>query len=218
MITKRDIEILRFLNRYGKTYIEVLAKTFFKNEQVARNRINKLYKDGLVGYWNTGLMKPRRAIVLTKESKEYLYNELGINPKKAKINKTTIEHNLIEQIVDFYLQKLGTVERTTVYKHHGKLNHIPDLFYTSNSGKKFFVEVELSKKSNYRYKEIVFQMNKDNIDGVIYISDTIQKAKAIAKIMPTWNKLYYIDIDSFIQNIEANEKIKPFKQSILIES
>ena len=44
MITKRDIEIFKFINRYGKSYIEVLGQTFFPSIQNARNRINKLSK------------------------------------------------------------------------------------------------------------------------------------------------------------------------------
>ena len=101
MLTNRDIEIFKFLNRYGKTYIEVLGKTFFSSEQIARNRVNRLAKYNLIGYWNTGLMKPRRALVLTSDSKVYLDEELGYEVKKAKINQTTIHHNVLEQITDF---------------------------------------------------------------------------------------------------------------------
>ena len=78
MITNRDIEIFKFVNKYGKTYIEVLAKTFFTNEQVARNRINTLAKQNLISYWNTNLMKPRRAIVLTADTKVMLEDEFEI--------------------------------------------------------------------------------------------------------------------------------------------
>ena len=44
MITKRDKEIVDFINIFGKTYYKVLGETFFNNEQVARNRINLLIK------------------------------------------------------------------------------------------------------------------------------------------------------------------------------
>jgi len=71
MITNRDIEIFKFINRYGKSYIEVMGKTFFNNEQVARNRINSLFKQGFISYWNTNLMTPRRAIILSEEIKKY---------------------------------------------------------------------------------------------------------------------------------------------------
>ena len=85
MITNRDIEIFKFINKYGKTYIEVLAKTFFTNEQVARNRINSLAKQNLISYWNTNLMKPRRAIVLTADTKAMLEDEFEIKAKNVKL-------------------------------------------------------------------------------------------------------------------------------------
>lgn len=212
MLTQRDKEVLTFLNRYGKTYLEVLGETFFNNIQVARNRINKLAKDGLIGYWNTGLMKPRRALVLTKDSREYLENELGLEPKNAKINKSTIEHNVIEQIADYHLQKIGTVERTTVYKHFSKLHHVPDFIFTNDNGSRFYIEVELTKKSQARYKSIVHSMSRDNPNGIVYVTDTKERASAIAKTMPIWDKLYFIDIQTLVSNITEHGKLRPTKQ------
>lgn len=218
MLTNRDIEIFKFLNRYGKTYIEVLGKTFFPSEQIARNRINRLAKYNLIGYWTTGLMKPRRALVLTSDSKTYLDEELGYEIKKAKINQTTIHHNVVEQITDFHLQKIGKVERATVYTHYKHLNHIPDFIYHNAEGKKFYIECEVTKKSASRYNDIVSKAIKDNPYAVIYVADTMEKAKAIAKIMPTWEKLFFIDLEGLIKNINESNKIQPISQKALLES
>ena len=212
MITDRDIEIFKFINKYGKSYIEVLAKTFFSNEQVARNRMNILAKQNLITYWNTNLMKPRRAIVLTSDTKSMLENDFDITPRNAKLNRTTIQHNIIEQIVDFHLSKIGTVERTTVYTHKERLHHIPDFIFTNESGNKINIEVELTKKSAPRYAKLMQLVAKDNPDAIIYVLTSKEKIKPFATIMPKWHKLFFISIDELIKNIRQTGQIKPTPQ------
>jgi hypothetical protein len=212
MITQRDLEIFKFINRYGKSYLEVLGKTFFTNEQVARNRINILAKQNLIGYWHTNLMKPRRAIVLSSDTKRMLEEEYGIAPRSTKLNRTTIMHNIIEQIVDFYLQKIGTVERTTVHTHGQVLHHIPDFIFTNTQGNKINIEVELTKKSAPRYAKLMQLVAKDNPDAIIYVLSSSQKIKAFASIMPKWHKLFFISVNDLIKNIETYGQIKPTPQ------
>lgn len=212
MITNRDIEIFKFINKYGKTYIEVLAKTFFTNEQVARNRINTLAKQNLISYWNTNLMKPRRAIVLTADTKAMLEDEFEIKAKNVKLNRTTIQHNILEQITDYHLSKIGSVERTTVSTNQDKLNHIPDFIFTNSNENKINIEIELSKKSAPRYTKLMQDVAKDNPDAIIYILDSKTKIKSFASIMPKWQKLYFISIDELIKNINELGQIKPIPQ------
>jgi len=211
-MTKRDIEIFKFINKYGKSYIEVLARTFFTNEQVARNRMNILAKQNLISYWNTGLMKPRRAIVLTADTKSMLEDEYEIVSRSTKLNRTTIYHNLMEQIVDYHLSKIGTVERTTVYTHKEKLHHIPDFIFTNEAGNKINIEVELTKKSAPRYAKLMQSVSKDNPDAVIYILSSKEKIKSYASIMPKWHKLFFISLETLIKNIEQTGQIKPTPQ------
>ena len=219
MITERDLEIFKFINRYGKTYIEVLAKTFFTNEQVARNRMNALAKQNLISYWNTGLMKPRRAVVLTSDTKAMLEEEHELTAKSVKLNRTTIQHNIIEQIADYHLSQIGTVERTTVFTHNDKLHHIPDFIFTNEFGNKINIEVELTKKSAPRYTKLMQAVSKDNPDAIIYILDSPSKIKSYASIMPKWHKLFFISIDELIKNIEQTGQIKPHSQEMsLFES
>lgn len=217
MITDRDIKIFKFINRYGKSYVEVLGRTFFNNEQVARNRINSLYKQGFITYWKTNLMQPRRALILTEEIKKYLYDEYDIKPKNAKLNVSTIEHNMIEQLADFYLSKLenSSVERTTVFTHSKKLNHIPDLIYHHEKGR-VYIEVEISKKSSKRYIEIFEKMKKDNVLQVIYIVKNENILHSFATTFPKWNKLKFITIDNLIHNIKTKNKIEPLSQEEIV--
>jgi hypothetical protein len=219
MITERDIEIFKFINRYGKTYVEVLARTFFQNEQVARNRMNTLAKQNLISYWNTGLMKPRRAVVLAADTKQMLEEEHELSVKSVKLNRTTILHNIIEQIADYHLQKIGSVERTTVATHGAILHHVPDFIFTNQLGNKINIEVELTKKSAPRYAQIMKDLSKDNVDAIIYILETRSKIKSFASIMPKWQKLFFISIDELIKNIEQTGQIKPHSQEMsLFES
>ncbi len=74
MITKRDEEILKFINFFGKTYTKVLEKTFFPSFSAAENRVANLKKQDIISFWNTNLVSPRRAIVLSESTKNYFEN------------------------------------------------------------------------------------------------------------------------------------------------
>ena len=213
MITDRDLEVFKFINKYGKSYVEVLGQTFFPTIQNARNRLNRLAKMKLVGYRNTGLMTPRRAVVLTNEAKQILQDEFDIKPKKPKMNISTINHNMIEQLADFYISKLdGWVERATVYEHSTKLHHVPDLIYHHEKGK-IYIEVELSKKSSKRYIEIFESMKKDNVMMTIYVVKNETILRNFAESFPQWNRLFFITIDDLIANIKSKNQIDPISQA-----
>jgi hypothetical protein len=174
--------------------------------------MNSLAKQNLIGYLKTGLMKPRRAIVLTSDTKSMLEEELEVVIKSTKLNRTTIAHNMIEQIVDFYLNKVGTVERTTVAKHSSKLHHIPDFIFTNEVGNTINIEVELTKKSAPRYANIMQDVSKDNVDAIIYVLEDFSKIKSFATIMPKWHKLFFISVDDLIKNVNQIGQIKPLAQ------
>jgi glycerol-3-phosphate responsive antiterminator len=214
-ITARDELILKFINIFGKSYPDVLGQTFFNGLQQARNRIVALKRMDLIDYHTTGLVNPRNALVLTSLGKRFL-SDRGIDIKKSvKIHVSTIEHNIIEQVCYFWLNKLGDVTRTTVYHHAATLNHVPDLIYKDDKGRKFYIEVELNQKSMNNYNSILNNTMKDNPHGVIYVTQTEQRALSLAKNMPTWNKLFYIDSSSFVKNIQKEERISPATQESL---
>lgn len=206
-LTDRDIDIIKFINVFGgKTYVDVLGLTFFEGEQQARNRVNKLTKQGILNYRLTGLQKPRNAIILTAEGRNYLEDELGVIARKPKIAVSTILHGMNEQVAYYWLSKLGKVERTTVYTHQTKLHHIPDfIFYVNNQ--MIYIEIEMQKKSLNRYSKIFSDIQQDNVAGVLYVSPTVEKSKALETFLPRWSKLRFIDIDTLINNIDKNQKI-----------
>lgn len=210
MLTKRDKEILQFINVFGKTYYEVLGVTFFKDKQMARNRITKLMKSQVIGYLKTGLESPRRALTLGSVGKDYVEVELNEYVKVPKISNVTIEHNILEQIAYYHLSKIGKVERTTIATHSKDLHHVPDMIYTTPKGMQVYIEVEITKKSKYRYIDIMKNIIKDKPDKLLYISDTADRAKSIVDSIGYWgNKLTYIDIESFLKNVTETQKISP---------
>ncbi len=212
MITQRDIEVFKFINRYGKSYNEVLGKTFFSNTSTASKRMYQLQKQGLITFWKTSLLSPRRAIVLTNETKEFLENEYELKPKNTKINVSTIHHNILEQITDYHLSKIGVVLRTTISEHSKTLHHVPDFIFTSKNNQRFNVEIELTKKSQERYKSILINTSKDDVDGILYIFETKNDIERYINFMPKDSRLLFIDINTMISNIASLERINPISQ------
>jgi len=211
MVTDRDVEILKFIGLFGKTYDKVLAKTFFNTESFERRRIKKLNEMDLVSFWKTGLMSPRRAIVLTNQAREFLINEFDFKPTNAKLSITTIKHNIAEQIAYYHLKKIGQVIRTTVYSHGKKLNHVPD-FILLTQDKKINIEVELTKKSAKRYIEILLKTKKDNVNYILYVLNKQSDIERFKNHLPRDDRLMFIDLESLINNIKNFNKINPVFQ------
>lgn len=216
MITDRDLEILKFLNIYGRTFTQVLGRTFFNSEQQARNRINKLAKGKIIRYMATGLISPRNAIALSSEMQKY-FIDIGIEPKKAQLSMTTIEHNIIEQITHFWLLKIGEVERTSVAKHGSKMHHVPDMILTLPNGSKIFVEIEMQKKSKVRYEDIFNKFAKDNPAQVLYVLPKKEAVSSLAYFVPNADNVRFIDIDTLIENVRETGKVGAKLQREMVE-
>ena len=214
MITERDKAIFLFINRYGKSYLEVLGATFFPTVQMARNRLNILHKDGLIKYINTNLMTPRRLIALSEEAKRYLKDDCAVHIiKSPKISSVTIKHNMIEQLADYYLSTIENmeVERTTVIKDFRVMKHVPDLL-VKKKDLTIYVEVELTKKSSSRYQELIATLQDTELNIVLYVSTTERRLKSLARTLPTWDKLRFITIDKMISNIKSTSRVSGFTQ------
>ncbi len=215
MITERDRALLYFVNIFGYSFNTVVGSgTLWASPETSKGRLKKLEDWKLIRFKNTGLMTPRRAFFLTERAKNYL-RELGIDNinNKKEVSIQSVEHLMLEQKVYFILSKIGEVERTTVYTHHNKLNHVPDMIYNNS----YFLEIEITQKNKNQYKEIVSRMGKEkNLKGVVYVTKNLEFAKTLAKSLPTWDRLFFIDFDTLYTNIKEHQKIKPFKQFDLI--
>lgn len=213
MITKRDKEIVDFINIFGKTYYKVLGETFFNNEQVARNRINLLIKEKIfksVKLEQEEINAPKTCIVLGSEGK-FIVEDMG---KSVKDFRTTrrINHNLYEQIAYYYLIQTGTVERTTIANHFKDYKHIPDFILKTNN-LTLFVEIELSLKSPKRYIQLIEKTLFSGIDRILYIVPNEQIALKIYSYLPSSLREFinfsYITFEDLKINVLADGKIKP---------
>jgi hypothetical protein len=213
MITKRDKEIVDFINIFGKTYYKVLGETFFNNEQVARNRINLLIKEKIfrtIKLDQEEINAPKTCIVLGSEGK-FIVEDMG---KSVKDFRTTrrINHNLYEQIAYYYLVQTGTVERTTIANHFKDYKHIPDFILKTNN-LTLFVEIELSLKSPKRYIQLIEKTLFSGIDRILYIVPNEQIALKIYDYLPISLREFinfsYITFEDLKINVLADGKIKP---------
>lgn len=206
MLTDRDLEIVKFTNIYGRTFLPVLGRTFFPSEKIGRDRIAKLVRQKIVRYIDTDRVKIGRAVVLTHETQKYLV-DIGLEPKKVNSGWTTINHNIIEQTAHYWLSKLGEVERTSVAKHGAKMGHVPDMILTLPSGGRVFVEVETSRKARGRYDGIFEKIKEDNPSQILYVLPKATHLQSFAKFLPSWDKIRMIDIDTLIENIKTTGKV-----------
>lgn len=162
----------------------------------------------------TNLVKIGRAIVLSHDTKNLLI-DIGIEPKKVSNGYSTIKHNIIEQTAHYWLSKIGNIERTSVAKHGSKMHHVPDMILTLPSGARVFVEIEMSKKTSTRYKEIFEKMGQDNPSQVLYVLPKATQVQNFASFIPSWEKIRVIDIDTLIENVQKTGKVSAKAQNDL---
>lgn len=217
MITDRDIEIFRFINTFGYSFLPVMSKTFFSSEITARARFKLLFDRGFLNRKKSNLIRPRYFYYLSTESQFFLREHFEDRISTTSPKETRIAHIMLEQVAYFYLSCIGKVERTTVATHYKELNHIPDLIYTDEKNRKFYIECETSIKSRKAYDELVLATLKDSPYAVIYVAENAQKAKSIANTLPTSDKLFFIDIESLRENIKKTEKISPVSQKNMLK-
>jgi len=183
---------------------------------MARNKISQMKKNGLLEYEVTGLSQPKYSIVLTNESKR-IVKDFGytVSVQKGAINK--IKHLSVEQLAFYHLSKLGEVKRISVWHHKNVYHAVPDLILQTQINN-IPIEVEIHQKGRPRYEDYVSRAKKDNFDKVLFIMPTKKLMITIANNMPTWDKLFYIDIETMIENIKVHNKIKPYTQKALYKS
>lgn len=215
-LSDRDIAVLKFINEFGYSFNDVLGEGLFWNTPLtSKGRLAKLEKKyKLIRFKNTGLMTPRRAIFLTESGKKFL-SDIGVEHinKRNDVAIQTVNHLMLEQKVFYVLSSIGKVERTTVKKHSKKLEHTPDFLYEDN----YFIEVEISQKSQTKYKEIVYNLSRQkDLKSVVYVTETLDFAKTLAKALPLWDRLRFIDYETLFTNVIEHQKIRPFKQVDLI--
>lgn len=126
MITKRDAQVLEFIDKFKVATTDTIAELFYPSLQVAQRRLRELSKKEL-------------------KRERYYFNTQYIYYKKKT---TQLRHNIT--LTNFYreLSKIAKIEEFT--KHDNTIKGIePDAFiaYRCNGNNYIaFIEVEISKK------------------------------------------------------------------------
>jgi hypothetical protein len=223
----RDEAMFRFIHENGgKTFLDVLQDTFFKNtDDVQKNRsatmkrIDTLCKRGLIYKKPLGrYANPRFMICLTNEMSDFVFENYNESVKQPKImSESSLEHEITQQIIYFYFSKIYSCERT----HSLMANNfykIPDILMTTKENGKVYIEIETHKKSPKRYVDIVINIARDNPLQVIYIMKTKKQIEGLVKTFKELTRqnnikeelekyFYFIDFETAISNSNSIKKI-----------
>ena len=221
-LTERDKGIFWLISEFGgKTFHEVLAKTYWHGRSVAlqqaRDRIGKIKsKYKLIRLVPTGLMSPRNAIAFTEIGKRWMKDETDIEIGSFFLSPVTAWHGIYEQISYFWIFKSGRedVSRTIVKDWSLNHKHTPDLLYfqKGDKTKPVYVEIELNAKSPIRYIEIFKNMQLDKVHAILYIFENEKKMRQLGRKLPINDKIYITNIDDLIINVSTKNKIGALKQ------
>ncbi len=214
-LSQRDLDILLFINEFGKSYAEVLHKCFFSETslQVCQNRISVLKsKYKLINHTPTGAVSPKYYISLSEAGKRFIFEELGEDVKSCFFALSTLHHNIYEQLVYFALLKAGKEpQRAKVVSWSKTHHHTPDLVYY-NGDKMVYVEIEISRKSQEVYNSIFEKILKDGVSNIIYIAKDEKWKSKFLEVLPKWEGLRVADIESFFNSAVKDGKIVADKQ------
>jgi len=173
-ITEKDIEILKWINRFRYTTAKQVMEKFGMCKSPAYRRLKFLKDNGYLYYRKFFKDKPG-IFFCTVEGVGVSGSKLS--PLKRKISLATYDHNLIVIDVSFKLEKYGNwiTDReiwSEIFKKQKekKTNiHIPDGII-ENDGKRTAVEVELTPKSKSRLDKIMKAHRRSRFyDSVFYV-------------------------------------------------
>ena len=214
-LSQRDINILLFINEFGKSYAEVLHKCFFSETslQVCKNRISVLKnKYKLIKHTPTGAISPKYYISLSEQGKKFIFEELGEDAKSCFFALSTLQHNMYEQLVYFALTKANKQPtRAKVVSWSKTHHHTPDLVYY-NGDKMVYVEIEISRKSSEVYNTLFDKILKDGVSNIIYLAKDEKWKSKFLEVLPKWEGLRVADIESFFNSAVKDGKIVAEKQ------
>lgn len=210
-LTARDIEILELMSVFGgKTYIEVLEKTFWvghKNAKIqARNRMTILLKKyGLFLYKLTGLTSPRSAWALSEAGKDIVRTMFNKNITNISVSPVTTQHNIMEQITYYWLKKLGkNPERTVVSKWSKNHKHTPDIAYETEKGV-IYVEIEKNLKAAGEYNTIFSHIVQDKVFKVLYVVESQKRVEQFANNLPLSEKIMLVSTDTLVAAAQSGK-------------
>lgn len=173
-LTKRDVEILKFILDMKFVCVPQVHQMFFKNKigggeskshWYARERLRELVKCNflkVVRYRMDG----KNYYLGTRKCYEYLnenYADVNVAMPVSDIDIRTFEHDAKVCNARIFLETTSVVHgwkserflKKKAFYENGKLARViaPDGIYTDDSGRQVAFEYEISKKSEGRYRE-----------------------------------------------------------------
>jgi len=216
ILQPRDLEILRFINKFGFVSTEHLKK-MFKLENT--NRIYYVLRR----LEQADYLKKEQ--VLAKQPSIYTLRTKGadlINTNKIKkISLQNINHNLL--LVDIYITiKLKNPELEILSDRElragrgfGAKGHIPDMEIitpSQDTRKNIAIELELSRKSIKRVKSILFLLKRKYIETHYYCDNSVYSH--VKKLVVGYENIKvfnYFTLEEQPQIAEVVEQIAEFK-------
>jgi len=212
ILQTRDIEILKFIDKFG--YVtSVHIQNFFELKQSRASQIlSRLMK-------NDFLKKER---ILTDEPNIFTLRTAGAELIKShRIKKITLQnlrHNLL--LVDIFIDlKLKNPELEILSDRElragrgfGAKGHIPDMEIITpiQDGKKnIAIELELSRKSLKRVKSILYALENKYIETHYYCANTVfDHIKRAVEFKKSFKVFNYFELDEAPQIAEVVQKIE----------
>lgn len=202
MITRRDEQIISFLQNWDFCLYKDITKKFFPSEVAACNRLKKLRDSG----WIT--IEPIHSFYSSRNINAFSLHLMGDNKKivrlnnkhriiKKKTSKWKFEKRLIllslkERLENFLGQKAifkdEVFVRPTFY--NGDYEPLPD-FYIKGEGYKLAVELDLHKQKNIFYRLKLSEYKESSFTHVLYF---ITNNKRMTSFVKDFRSKWYIAI------------------------
>ena len=187
VVTKRDIDMLRFTGEQKFVTVEQLAKRFFPSEvgrtgRTCYRRILKLKRYSLVESRTARLGGKVVYQVASRGVHELIRRDGWALPYLGRVDGRHFEHDLYLSDVRIALEKLGVKPWLSerVLRKKGYAGHVPDALLKLGN-RKCALELELTQKRKDRYRTMFKESLRHHLDLdlVWYLASTNSIEKAV---------------------------------------
>lgn len=205
-LTKRDLDILRWVNSHRMATVEQVAKKFSMGIPATYRRLRKLAFDGYLKFERIFVDKPGVYLV-TAKGVQVSNDELP--PTRIRLGSYEHDINLVDLAITLE-QKTGGLWRTDRLIRRDKglqgvgvSGHSPDGVLTLPNGKVIALELELSQKSQRRVEKILKNYaRKSEYTEIWYYCGSQRLEERIAQASPkmcpiklfTWPDMVSVEV------------------------
>ncbi len=223
ILQTRDIEILRFIAKFGYVNSLHISKMFILTKPRTSQIVQRLIKSEYIKKDNIFTNEPNIFTLLTAGAKLIKSNRV------KKITLQNLRHNLL--LVDVYINlKLKNPELEILSDRElrsgrgfGAKGHVPDMEIITpveNGKKNIAIELELSRKSIKRVKPILFLLKRKYIEAHYYCDDSVYDhinrlvlGYETVKVFNYFKLEQFPEVAELVQNVEnkVSEELKELK-------